>query len=93
MHAAGCFPADPITLRTSVETIGSVVLRRAYPDAPVSNLFYDNRREDLAFEKADGRSASRRHDDRARHFLRLRDHQYLVRQASSNAFTINHPQV
>lgn len=61
MHAAGWFPADPIALRSSVEIIGSVVLRRAYPDAPVSNLFYDNRREDLAFEKADGRSASQRH--------------------------------
>jgi hypothetical protein len=55
MHAAGWFPADPITLRSSVEIIGSVVLRRAYPGAPVSNLLYDNRREDLAFEKADGR--------------------------------------
>lgn len=61
MHAAGWFPADPITFRSSVEIIGSVVLRRAYPDAPVSNLFYDNRREDLAFEKADGRSANQRH--------------------------------
>jgi hypothetical protein len=61
MHVAGWFPADPITLRSSVEIIGSVVLRRAYPDAPVSNLFYDKRREDLAFEKADGRSASQRH--------------------------------
>ena len=61
MHAAGWFPADPITLRSSVEIIGSVVLRRAYPGAPVSNLLYDNRREDLAFEKADGRSASQRH--------------------------------
>ena len=61
MHAAGWYPADPITWRSSVEIIGSVVLRRAYPDAPVSNLFYDNRREDLAFEKADGRSASQRH--------------------------------
>jgi hypothetical protein len=27
----------------------------------VSNLFYDNRREDFAFEKPDGRSADRRH--------------------------------
>jgi LssY C-terminus len=26
MHAAGWFPADPITLRTSIEIVGSVVL-------------------------------------------------------------------
>jgi hypothetical protein len=60
MHAAGWYPADPITFCSSLEIIGSVVLRRSYEDAPVSNLFYDNRREDLAFEKLDGRSANRR---------------------------------
>src|SRR6201996_8472464 len=30
MHAAGWFPADPITLRTSVEIVGSVILDRPY---------------------------------------------------------------
>ena len=49
MHAAVWYPADPITLRSSVEIIGSVVLDRPYRDAPVSSLFYDGRREDLAF--------------------------------------------
>jgi hypothetical protein len=38
MHAADWFPADPITLRTSIEIIGSVVLDRPYHDAPVSPL-------------------------------------------------------
>jgi hypothetical protein len=38
MHAAGWFPADPITLRTSIEIIGSVALDRPYNDAPVSPL-------------------------------------------------------
>jgi LssY C-terminus len=61
MHAAGWYPADPITLRSSVEIIGSVILRRPYRDAPMSNLFYDGRREDLAFEKPVGKSADRRH--------------------------------
>ena len=61
MHAAGWFPADPITLRTSVEIIGSVVLDRPYHDAPVSPLFYDGKKEQLAFEKPDGRSADKRH--------------------------------
>jgi hypothetical protein len=51
MHAAGWFPADPITLRTSVEIVGSVVLDRPYHDAPVSPLFYDGKKEQLAFEK------------------------------------------
>lgn len=61
MHEAGWFPADPITLRSSVEIVGSVLLDRPYHDAPVSPLYYDGRKEDLAFEKPDGRSADRRH--------------------------------
>lgn len=61
MHAAGWYPADPITLKSSVEIAGSVLLDRPYHDAPVSNLYYLGRREDLAFEKPDGRSADHRH--------------------------------
>ncbi|WP_246333023.1 LssY C-terminal domain-containing protein [Aureimonas mangrovi] len=60
MHAAGWFPADPVTLETSVGIVGSVVLDRPDEDAPVSPLFYLGRREDLAFEKPVGRSADRR---------------------------------
>jgi len=60
MHAAAWYPANPITLRSTVEIIGSVVLGRPYPEAPVSPLFYDGRREDLAFEKPVGDSADRR---------------------------------
>jgi LssY C-terminus len=61
MLASGWFAADPITFRTSVEIIGSVVLDRPYRKAPVSPLFYLGRREDLAFEKPEGSSADRRH--------------------------------
>lgn len=60
MHAAAWYPADPITFRSSVEIVGSVILDRPYRDAPVSPLFYQGRREDLAFEKPDGSSADRR---------------------------------
>jgi hypothetical protein len=61
MNAAGWFPADPITFRSSIEIAGSVLLDRAYKDAPVSNLFYLGRREDFAFEKPVGKSADHRH--------------------------------
>src|SRR5258708_17495698 len=61
MDAAGWFPADPITLRTSIEIVGSVVLDRPYHDAPVSPLYYEGKKEQLAFEKPDGRSADKRH--------------------------------
>jgi hypothetical protein len=60
MNAAGWYPADPITLRSSIEIVGSVLLDRPYRNAPVSNLYYQNRREDLAFEKPIGSSADRR---------------------------------
>jgi LssY C-terminus len=61
MHAAGWYPADPVTLRSSIEIAGSVLLDRPYRDAPVSPLFYLGRREDLAFEKPVGSSADHRH--------------------------------
>jgi hypothetical protein len=61
MHNAGWFPADPVTFRSSIEIAGSVLLDRAYHDAPVSPLFYLDRREDLAFEKPAGKSADHRH--------------------------------
>jgi hypothetical protein len=61
MQAAGWFPADPVTFRSSIEIAGSVLLDRPYRDAPVSKLVYLGRREDLAFEKPDGRSADHRH--------------------------------
>ena len=57
MHAAGWYPADPVTFRSSLKIIGSVLLNRPYPDAPVSHLYYDNKREDLAFEKPAAKSA------------------------------------
>ena len=61
MNAAKWFPADRVTFRSSIEIAGSVLLDRAYPDAPVSPLFYLDRHEDLAFEKPAGKSADRRH--------------------------------
>jgi hypothetical protein len=61
MNDAGWFPADPVTFRSSIEIAGSVLLDRAYHDAPVSPLLYLGRREDLAFEKPVGTSADHRH--------------------------------
>ena len=60
MNATGWYPADPITLRSSIEIVGSVLLDRPYLQAPVSHLYYDGRRQDLAFEKPVGKSADRR---------------------------------
>lgn len=59
--AIGWRAADAITFETSLEIGLSVALDRPDADAPVSALYYDGRRQDLAFEKEDGKSASRRH--------------------------------
>jgi hypothetical protein len=61
MRAAGWRPADPITFSSSFRIADSVLLRRAYPTAPISDLYYDGRRQDLAFEKAAGVSPKERH--------------------------------
>lgn len=61
LHRAGWYPADPITLKSSLEIAGSVVFDRPYDQAPVSTLVYDGRKQDLAFEKPIGESAGRRH--------------------------------
>jgi hypothetical protein len=61
VHAAGWHSADPITLGSSLGIIGSVVFNHQYLRAPVSDLFYAGRKQDLAFEAPAGRSADRRH--------------------------------
>lgn len=61
MLAADWFPADPITLESSIRIAGSTVLRRSYEDAPVSSLYLWGRKQDLAFEQPVGNDARRRH--------------------------------
>lgn len=61
LRAAGWRPADPVTWRSSAKIASSVLLRRAYATAPVSDLYYDNRPQDLAFQKPSGVSPSTRH--------------------------------
>ena len=61
MHAAGWFPADPITLRTSVRIVVDSVIKRPDDEAPVSDLFLFGRKQDLAFEQPVGDSPRQRH--------------------------------
>jgi hypothetical protein len=59
--AAGWHPADPLSLRSSLGIVETTLLRRAYENAPVSNLYLYGRKEDLAFERPAGRSPRERH--------------------------------
>jgi hypothetical protein len=61
MNVAGWTPADPVTLSSALRIAGSVAFRRPYHRAPISPLFYDGRKQDLAFEKPSGKSATTRH--------------------------------
>ena len=61
MHAAGWYPADAITLRSSVRIVVDSVIRKPDDDAPVSSLFLFGRKQDLAFELPVGDSPRQRH--------------------------------
>jgi LssY-like putative type I secretion system component LssY len=61
MTAAGWYPADPITLASSVRIAADTVLRRPDDDAPVSNLFLFGRKQDLAFEQPLAGGPGKRH--------------------------------
>ena len=61
IHGSGWDAADPVTVRSSIRIAGSVLRDRPYVDAPVSRLFLFGRKQDLAFEKPAGKSASHRH--------------------------------
>jgi hypothetical protein len=61
MLATGWYPADPITLGSSLLIAADVVFRRPYVSAPVSSLYLLGRKEDLAFEQPVGDDPSRRH--------------------------------
>lgn len=61
MVAAKWYPADPLNLHSCLEIADASVLKRPYDDAPVSNLFFEGRKQDLAFEQPVGDSPRHRH--------------------------------
>ncbi|HEX4438635.1 MAG TPA: LssY C-terminal domain-containing protein [Thermoanaerobaculia bacterium] len=61
MRAAGWTPADRIGMRSGLRDVASILFDRPYPSAPVSTHFLYGRAQDLAFQRAVGRSPRRRH--------------------------------
>jgi len=61
MLAAKWFPADSLTLKSCLKIAADAVLSRPYEDAPVSNLYLWERKEDLAFEQPVGDNPRKRH--------------------------------
>jgi uncharacterized membrane protein (DUF2068 family) len=64
MQRAGWLPARPITVLSTLGIFGAITLGRSDARAPVSDLFLDGRRQDLAFERQVGASPRRRHHAR-----------------------------
>lgn len=61
MAAAGWYPADALTFRSSVKISIDTVFKKPDDEAPVSSLYLFGRKEDLAFEKPVGDSPKQRH--------------------------------
>jgi len=59
--ASGWVPADPITMKTSLEEAASALFGFNYIHAPVSNMYLWNRVQDLAFEQPLPGGARKRH--------------------------------
>lgn len=64
---AGWSLADPLSARSALGIVWSVVMQRPYREAPVSSLYFQERLQDLAFERDEGRTAHRRHHVRLWH--------------------------
>jgi hypothetical protein len=62
MRRAGWTRADELTIRSSWRIVVSSVLRRPYPEAPVSSLFLFGRRQAFAYQQeVDGNPSQRHH--------------------------------
>ena len=59
--AAGWYPANPLTFRSSTRIVVDTIFRRPDDEAPVSSLYLFGRKEDLAFEQPVGGSPKERH--------------------------------
>lgn len=72
MKKAGWHIADPLTFRTGMREVISIVFNRSYPEAPLSNLYLFDRPHDIGFEipTNDRNSARTRHHVR---FWRLEE--------------------
>jgi hypothetical protein len=61
MAEAGWKVADPLGIRSDIGIAVDSVLGREYDKAPVSDLYYWGRKEDVAFERPEGKSPRERH--------------------------------
>lgn len=91
MNSTGWHTADPLTVRTGIREITSILFNRAYPEAPHSNLYLFNRPHDIGFSipTNPGNNARTRHHVRFwrmnepsenANFMTLRNYQFWHRK-------------
>ncbi len=61
MKAAGWVQADDLNLRSSWGMVKSTLLRKSYPEAPVSSLFLFGNMQELAFQQEVDNNPAKRH--------------------------------
>ncbi len=61
MKSAGWYQADKITITSAIAMMRSVVLKKSYPSAPVSNLYLNGNKPDLVFQQEIGGDPRQRH--------------------------------
>lgn len=61
MRGAGWVLADDLGLRANLGIVVATLLRRSYPDAPVSNLYVFGSRQDFCYQQEVGDSPGKRH--------------------------------
>lgn len=61
LQHAGWVKAENVSLASGLKIGVSVIFFQPYPNAPVSPLFFDDRKQTFAYQHDEGRSADRRH--------------------------------
>lgn len=61
MHKAGWVEPDPLTLKSALQMIYSVLFSKSYPTAPFSTTYVFGRKQDLAFQIQIGDNPKDRH--------------------------------
>lgn len=61
MKKAGWQPAETLDFKSSAKMTYAAILKKNYPNAPVSSLFLFNTKQDFAFEKDVGGNPRKRH--------------------------------
>lgn len=64
LRQAGWVQAEPLTAHSAWKIVVASILRKSYPQAPVSHLFLFDRQEDFAYEREVAGNPARRHHAR-----------------------------